>query len=731
MIERLKRVELPKLDTTVTRASHNHVWADERAAAQYDAELVERAVRALFEVNLDECRAETLEVRLALADHAIEEACSIAEQIVTSQPSMTRPGGEAVSGWMRLLPLSMQRRKFAVNPVAVIRHLRGLVSNWKAVMYLSLMGIFAGLAQEWPQQQQQQSGTCKKNAKSWRDCREQAMLEIEADIESGRMTVVEQPSTEMPRVEPVVSMLAARPKPDGTVRTIVDASMKREHGKMTGPNAVVNTRLIAFPSMMDLRAFAKQYSWARRDTPDIAKDAHMVVGDLKRAFRSLALGVASYPAGRISDETRILQDRAAMMGAIASVTPMARTSNAIMNALKAEFGHNLICCGSFIDDLCIMARTKDKAVMAFERLQELVRSLNLTLSANKVQAPTTDAVYLGMRVWRTDSDSEEWRVELTDEKRAKLIDQLERAGSGLRLSRSDCAALAGRIQHCATLGPEAVLASHALLTHLYARAAGDARSRRALPSPAREAAQRTAGMLHKNLCRAVPLSWLDNTVAADVHAYIDASGSGFGGVVLSRPTDKPRERPRVYVYMGRWPRAQRVSVIAEWLSFMVLVLTFAHRFRSRRVRVWSDNVSVVCTARGTKVSRVRDERVAGLTATLANVCLTSGMRLQLSHIAGDENQAADVLSRWWTRPGPTPKQDEVRRDIATQIPAGSPEPCWDERWSSCAAWLKKRGVPWRATQAALRRVKVVDPERWKTLLWPCTGPSRVQAVETN
>lgn len=735
VIASLSRIRFDPASSGETRSSRNHVWGSSPATAEHDSRLVSLAVRALLDLDVETCSSSAFAARLALADPAIAAACAIAESTVMADPRTTSARGVATIGWIRLVPLDAARRSFGLCPVAVMHTLRGTHPQWGAVLHTALIGVDAGLRARW----RPDAGRVPcRNAKSWHEAGPRALSEVDQDVRSGRLVPVpaENPEgsgapegVEHAVPMPVVSPMAVREKPDGSLRVIVDASQKRDGGRMHGPNGLVDTRQLGFPDMTDARALAKQLCDAVAKQPERAVHSLAMVADLKRAFRSLALGVGSYPSARLHDGRQLLQDRAVQMGGTGSASPMARASQAIVSAVRHDLGEVVLAAGAFIDDLVFVVSDEAAGARALARMTQIVNSLHLSLSAHKLQPPSRAVTYLGLRLERLDGEhalSGGWVASITDDKRATLLLDLDRAAAGERFTRTECAALAGRLQFCSLLGPEATWSGHALLQTLYRRGAQLRGGPRSLSAPAQISARNTKRLLSGPLARHVPMDWLDPTRAAETLVYLDSSSAAFGGVIVARPPSGPggtHRPPFVVVYMGRWPVTQRSSVIHELLGFIVFVLRYGRWLRGRRVRVMCDNMSVVSTGRGVRLSRVRDSRIPQLMALLADRCAMTQGRFQFSHIPGKDNVAADILSRWWTRPGPSPPQERVRRDVQHQLASDSSKDSSDPRWTNCISWLKTRGISPRAAVAAIRSMHVVDPRRWQAQLWPSVEQS--------
>ncbi len=127
-------------------------------------------------------------------------------------------------------------------------------------------------------------------------------------------------------------------------------------------------------------------------------------------------------------------------------------------------------------------------------------------------------------------------------------------------------------------------------------------------------------------------SWLDEQ---DLQLFTDASSDmGFGGFYNGK------------WFQGKWPSAEYRSFSIAWLEFfpiVVALVVWGEELRGKRIVIRSDNKAVVSivnrqTSKCTKIMR--------LVRFFVLQCLKMNIAFCAKHIAGEQNNIADALSRF-------------------------------------------------------------------------------------
>jgi len=127
------------------------------------------------------------------------------------------------------------------------------------------------------------------------------------------------------------------------------------------------------------------------------------------------------------------------------------------------------------------------------------------------------------------------------------------------------------------------------------------------------------------------LSW----TAPDTVFSTDACVSGFGGLSSSQYFHAvfPSDVLAVYAQIH----------LLEALAILVAVRLWGHLWSGLRIQVFCDNAAVVFALSSKKV---KDKLPAGILCDIWFVAASLDFELRAIHLSGEENRAADLLSRW-------------------------------------------------------------------------------------
>ena len=167
------------------------------------------------------------------------------------------------------------------------------------------------------------------------------------------------------------------------------------------------------------------------------------------------------------------------------------------------------------------------------------------------------------------------------------------------------------------------------------------------------------------------LDFSDKVVSTDIDFYTDASGTiGFGGVCQNS-----------FMY-ERWDKtflSEEVPSInyLELYAVAAAVLAWIHRFRNRRVTIFTDNKGVRDMI-NSNVGSTKNSMV--LIRIIVLKCLVENVKLKAKYVASEDNNFADHLSRGRIKDFRKESKGKYERE-----PTGIPE----QIWPVTRVWQKK------------------------------------------
>ena len=221
---------------------------------------------------------------------------------------------------------------------------------------------------------------------------------IQKEIDCGNYVAV----SELPRI---VSPLGLVPKSDGGDRLIHDCSMPRDGRSVND-----------FTVQCD-----KQSYESIDDAVDLIKHGYyMAKVDIKSAYRSVAIHPSSYAATGLqwtmNGQLLTLVDTRMPFGARPSPNVFHRLSQAVKR-MMARHGHGKII--AYQDDFLVIGETYNECLEAWVKLIQLLMHLGFQINYKKLDAPSTDIVFLGIRI-----DSMSMQLSLPPDKLQKVKDCL-------------------------------------------------------------------------------------------------------------------------------------------------------------------------------------------------------------------------------------------------------------------------------------------------------------------
>ncbi len=264
-----------------------------------------------------------------------------------------------------------------------------------------------------------------RNHKSSRDPEAQANLEgfIKAEIHKGNYRVVSSKP-------PVISAIGAVPKPDGGHRLIHDLSLS--------PNQSVNS-------------FAPETDKCSYESVDAAvallkPGFFMAKVDIKSAYRHIPIHpnsqrVTGFRWTFEDGTTRFLYDAKLPFGARAAPSIFHRISQAVKRMVQRRHGN---CIVAYQDDFLIIAKSHEDCLNAWITLITLLLRLGFEVNHQKLVAPTTSLVFLGIQL-----DTVRCEMSLPTEKLSNIRTALSEFSQRGRVTKRQLQSLAGKLNFAA------------------------------------------------------------------------------------------------------------------------------------------------------------------------------------------------------------------------------------------------------------------------------------------
>lgn len=423
--------------------------------------------------------------------------------------------------------------------------------------------------------------------------------------------------------------LAAIPKPDGSIRLLLDLSdFDPRSGLQRGVNgACGDPGWTPMASPLDAQA---ALSAIRRQQPGAR--ILMQVTDLKEAYRSVPLTAADWPLTRIAWAGQQFWDVRLSQGARWSAAAQCQIATLIARA-AAHRDDPIQTVLAYVDDF--LSIDTDPATPTTTALQNILERAGYTLSAKKLLEtgpPSQRKRWIGY-TW----DTEAWTVGIPPDKVAEALLLLKtdpRMKTGT-MQTDTAMRLAGKLTHFAR-----VLTHAQPFTVNLAREAQRAFSRR---SPQFVPSQGTLDdlhwwslLLHTQERWDVPIH--DPTEQPTESIACDASTLGFGFTHQDQG------------FFGTWwtpQTADRITAL-ELLTVLIALQRLGSQLQNKTVRVLTDNqaVSHILTT-----GRTRGTSTLPILRQTALLLLRLRIRLVPEWIPGVTNEAPDALSRQqWTSP---------------------------------------------------------------------------------
>ena len=224
------------------RRSHNYHWLDPGIEHEHVVDPALVAARRLLGVDPESCGPDEFEEAYVRSTRVLEQLQAEVLSSIAADLHAHAEGGIAHRDQAELAPIPPSpNRRNLLNPTAVLRLLRGRSPRWRTLFRLAFLGADMSLttSAERPHGLLFPNSYKEEHEKEvWRMSQEEIQQGYLRDLD----TIAGLPSTLHPTHSTPLPV-GTRPKPNGTIRIIVDGSVLRR-GTMHGPNASTVTERV-------------------------------------------------------------------------------------------------------------------------------------------------------------------------------------------------------------------------------------------------------------------------------------------------------------------------------------------------------------------------------------------------------------------------------------------------------------------------------------------------------
>lgn len=432
---------------------------------------------------------------------------------------------------------------------------------------------------------------------------------ILSEIENGFLLG---PFTEKPHEDLHISPVRVVPKPNGKWRLIFNLSYPRSHSVN---DAIADTcKPVTYPSVLDVVEAA-----LHSQTPYFLAKV-----DLKDAYRIVPLHPSQWKWLGMKVDGMYFIDRCLPMGASSSCAIFQKISNCLAWITVNRFPDSLVF--NYLDDFLFLETSTERCREVLEFFQRLCQECHIPIAHHKTEGPTKQIKFLGI-----DIDMEHRTLSVPEEKRKSTLHHLEKFIKQEKATIKEWQKLLGILCHLSQVVP----AGRAHMSSLYGALKGTLSQNqnliRNLSSLNKAELQLWTNFLESPVANK-PFSMLDSHRDADMVAHTDASGIGYGCI-------KENEW-----FCGTWPTNWKQQSIAarELFPILVAVKFWEKSWENKIILFYTDNKSLVPVI--TKLYS-KNAKLAQLIQPIALSCMRYNILLRATHLPGEENTAADLLSR--------------------------------------------------------------------------------------
>ena len=407
-----------------------------------------------------------------------------------------------------------------------------------------------------------------------------------------------------------VSPLMSRPKAGGDKRRIIsDLTFPQEksvNAYIQKNSALGEVRDHTLPTVADFV----------HDLKDVGVGAYMFTVDVARAYKNFRVDPLDWPLMCISWEDKVYIETAMPFGARSSSNNMQRAADMITRILEREG----IRARMYLDDLIVVAESREVAHIQYERVRDLFHELGLPEAEDKVQPPATKVRWLGI-----DICSVSMSLSIPDDKLNQVREEVNRCRVKRTIHRKLYESLLGRLLHVAKcVVPARIFMSRMLQAYREAKSWFV----RVTPEVRADLDWFAEFCAQWNGRAIIPPS--DPSRSIQVDACLSGVGAADGERAYSGRITDAREGPFNITEL------ETTNVIIALHTF----LTEADR--GSHVLVECDNLAAV---QALKWGKARNPILAECSRMAWMVQAVLDITISFAHIAGVNNGVADALSR--------------------------------------------------------------------------------------
>lgn len=363
----------------------------------------------------------------------------------------------------------------------------------------------------------------------------------------------------------------------------------------------------------------------------LRKNDYMIVIDLSDAYLTMMMR---------GEDRRFLRFRADLPGYKPGTIFQFRTlpfgwceaprtfCRAIRHSLLETLRSEGFRCSAWLDDIIIMAGTKEQALQARVRAITILHELGFSISGKSQLNPSQMVLYLGFVI-----NSTEMEITLPQAKVADYSKAAARAAKcRAELPTKQAESLLGKLQSTSAAVGHSTNAKLALLKSAIATATRTAVDQIPMTDELRQELKQWAELLH---------DWNGSSVIIDMTpdftVHTDACNTGWGGMWMQQPDAR---------VSGHWNKQtlHRHINFKELKAALYVVRTLVehHKWRNGKILLRSDNTVTVAVVNRVKS---RSQELLSLARELHSFLEQHNLQIWAEHIPGEENDEADLESR--------------------------------------------------------------------------------------
>ena len=410
----------------------------------------------------------------------------------------------------------------------------------------------------------------------------------------------------------IVNSLAVRPKPNGSVRVIMDLS------RPTG--ASVN-------DFIDKEAFSVSSSTldnAIKKIAKVGKGCYLAKLDIKHAYRLVPVRPADWPLLGFQVADKYYFDIVLPFGCRSSAYLFCMVSDAIHWIVADQYGKDAL--DHYVDDYLLFEQTKAlcrKLMRCFCRVNS---DLGVPVADEKTEGPAQILKYLGILI-----DTVAQTLSLPEGKLNEILEKLREISGRDSCSQTELQSLIGSLVFAAKCVPAGRLFTRrmiALLSGLEKEAPVVLNADFSLD------VDWWLEFLPKwnGTAPFLSVDWLGPSVT---HLFTDASATvGFGGYLNGR------------WFCDRWPEFITPTALPinlmEFIPIYIACVLWESDFAGKKIEFHCDNLGVAQAWRSYGSS---NRAILSVMRRIVGIAARSNFAINIRHVPGSKNEIADALSR--------------------------------------------------------------------------------------